>query len=497
MKAIIDKESRGLLRLVKFKKTNGQKQEIMGVECYKMDCSLEVIANETCALEGFQGSGWDGRFFAKKLQRGDYIGFSKPLTKGASHGFTTSLDFELTEKGWRTRGLLPADTPFVSEVPGQTVNPPAPAPTPTPPAPAPSPTTPAAKTTVWKSVCRAGSLGEFRHGTKCVGYYDYDEAAQKWRMVEITLPGQEATKNYKKSKGLAHAGVDVVATEGSEVYPVADGAVQDIIADANDVNFKSLGYMVLVKHKDKTNDKDTFSLYLHLKESPKVQKEQSVTAGQTVLGLVGQTGAAFGPHVHFEIRHFPERLFGDWRNIYGITSPAEEATFKETDFSQNWVEPEQFSLSAQPLAAAPAPAQQSPLNPNQSQTTVALLDPRTLIQACVTVRTSEQGRRSAILNAEAFDSTYKNKRVRYVGVIGSVKKPAGPVEFQKGGEWPLNWHVETPIPEGKKELVDNLQKGQQLTIEGDVCELQMPRPDTALFGSSRTIRLQNARIVEK
>lgn len=238
---------------------------------------------------------------------------------------------------------------------------PSPAQAPTPVAPVPTPPGLPVNADWWKAMCPAGKPGEFHHGTRCVGYYDYDEKAQKWKVVEILLLGEEPTKNYKKTKGLVHAGADVAAVQGSEIHPIADGTVSDAISDTSDKNFGSLGYMVIVQHKDKSDGKDTFSLYLHMKDPPKVQKGQAVTAGKDVLGYVGQTGAAFGEHVHVEVRHFPDRFFVNWRNIYGITSPVEEATFNADEFASNWIDPEKFaSASLQTTTPAPVGAANAP-----------------------------------------------------------------------------------------------------------------------------------------
>ena len=55
------------------------------------------------------------------------------------------------------------------------------------------------------------------------------------------------------------------------------------------------GNVVFVKHR---NNMET--VYAHLSQI-NVQQGQSVTQGQTI-GLVGATGWATGPHLHFEVR---------------------------------------------------------------------------------------------------------------------------------------------------------------------------------------------------
>jgi murein DD-endopeptidase MepM/ murein hydrolase activator NlpD len=194
-----------------------------------------------------------------------------------------------------------------------------------------------------------GNLGEFRHGTKCVGFYEAAQPEGKLTLVDIQVAGKASSKSYTKTKSLVHAGLDIVGPEGSEIRPAADGTVDDVIVSPNDENFGSLGYMVIVEHAQKFVGKPVYSVYLHMKDKPKVAVGQSVKAGQTVLGLVGSTGAAFGPHVHFELRRFSGRFFPKWKNIYGIERPKEEATFDESDFAANWLDPEKAAATVSVL----------------------------------------------------------------------------------------------------------------------------------------------------
>ncbi len=132
----ISQESHGLLRLMTFKKTNGQRRSFGGIEMYTMECFVEIVAIQDCAMTGFVMGSWSGSFEAVMPQKssselgkfnplkGSYAGY-KQVPNGTTMRFTTQINFDLTERGWRTEGKLPTDTPFGPSVP---TNPPEPKP---------------------------------------------------------------------------------------------------------------------------------------------------------------------------------------------------------------------------------------------------------------------------------------------------------------------------------------------------------------------------------
>lgn len=86
-----------------------------------------------------------------------------------------------------------------------------------------------------------------------------------------------------------HRGLDIGAPKGSPVYAADAGFV--VYAGWSDVGY---GYMVLIDHGNGFR-----TLYAHLGWFY-VEKGHSVAKGEK-LGLVGSTGRATGPHLHFEI----------------------------------------------------------------------------------------------------------------------------------------------------------------------------------------------------
>lgn len=86
-----------------------------------------------------------------------------------------------------------------------------------------------------------------------------------------------------------HQGVDLAAPENAHVRAVAAGRV--VFAD----RYAGFGKLVTIEHVDGYT-----SLYAHLSEI-KVHIGETVSAG-AIIGRVGSSGEATGPHLHFEWR---------------------------------------------------------------------------------------------------------------------------------------------------------------------------------------------------
>lgn len=87
----------------------------------------------------------------------------------------------------------------------------------------------------------------------------------------------------------AHLGTDFAATTGTPARTVGDG----VVSFAGVQN--GYGNVVFVKHRGNTE-----TVYAHLSRLL-VRRGDVVSQGQTI-GLVGATGWATGPHLHFEVR---------------------------------------------------------------------------------------------------------------------------------------------------------------------------------------------------
>jgi murein DD-endopeptidase MepM/ murein hydrolase activator NlpD len=87
-----------------------------------------------------------------------------------------------------------------------------------------------------------------------------------------------------------HSGIDIGAPTGTPIKAAAGGVVK--VSEKADGAY---GWRIVVDQGD-----DVFTWYAHLSEL-NVKEGQTVKAGD-VIGSVGTTGLATGPHLHFELR---------------------------------------------------------------------------------------------------------------------------------------------------------------------------------------------------
>ncbi len=111
-----------------------------------------------------------------------------------------------------------------------------------------------------------------------------------------------------------HHGVDIGNPSGTPVLAAAPGTV--IVAGSDDAEAYGLkldfyGQLVVVQLDRAFHEQPVFVLYGHLSRVT-ARVGQRVMAGD-VLGEVGMTGVAIGPHLHFEVRVGPN-TYADTRN---------------------------------------------------------------------------------------------------------------------------------------------------------------------------------------
>jgi murein DD-endopeptidase MepM/ murein hydrolase activator NlpD len=139
----------------------------------------------------------------------------------------------------------------------------------------------------------------FAGGDGKPGWYDENGRSLKRAFLKSPLPFDPRVTSGFTNRRLhpvygdvrAHLGVDYAAPIGTAVVAVANGVVEsaDWSGDA--------GRMVAVRHADGYE-----TLYLHLSSfAPGLRPGLHVSQGQ-LLGRVGMTGAATGPHLDFRVK---------------------------------------------------------------------------------------------------------------------------------------------------------------------------------------------------
>lgn len=101
--------------------------------------------------------------------------------------------------------------------------------------------------------------------------------------------GGTMSSEYGPRSPRFHQGIDIAAGMNKAPIPAA-GAGRVTLAHYNG-NF---GNCVIIDHGDRL-----YTLYAHQFEQPHVSQGATVNKGQ-IIGIVGNTGASFGAHLHFE-----------------------------------------------------------------------------------------------------------------------------------------------------------------------------------------------------
>lgn len=138
------------------------------------------------------------------------------------------------------------------------------------------------------------------HTTHSAGdmYNGYDISPYKFSSPYISAEmaktqGRAVYKNGKLISSGQHHGIDFAAPEGTPIGAAASGIVVFSGHESENGGWKGGGYQTRIKGYDGL----TYA-YAHQVRRPPVKVGQAVDQGQ-VIGYVGQTGIASGPHLHF------------------------------------------------------------------------------------------------------------------------------------------------------------------------------------------------------
>jgi murein DD-endopeptidase MepM/ murein hydrolase activator NlpD len=128
--------------------------------------------------------------------------------------------------------------------------------------------------------------------------YDRNGISISDMQIGMPLESGRLSEGYSKSRlhpilnyFRPHEGVDFAAREGSGVKSVLDGYITDF------------GYNPIIGNYAKIMHKNGFeTVYGHLSKLRTDLKVGAKIANQEVVGLVGSTGLATGPHLHFGVK---------------------------------------------------------------------------------------------------------------------------------------------------------------------------------------------------
>lgn len=127
-----------------------------------------------------------------------------------------------------------------------------------------------------------------------VGYYNEKGVSMRKAFLRAPLDFTRISSNFNPRRlhpifktSRPHRGIDYAAARGTPVYAAGDGRIQRAGYS------KANGNYVIIKHGEQYMTK-----YLHLHKRA-VKKGQKVKQ-QQIIGWVGSTGYATGPHLHYE-----------------------------------------------------------------------------------------------------------------------------------------------------------------------------------------------------
>jgi murein DD-endopeptidase MepM/ murein hydrolase activator NlpD len=128
-------------------------------------------------------------------------------------------------------------------------------------------------------------------------YYDFSGGSLKGAFLRSALKFTRISSTFGMRKHPVHGGwrghkgVDYAAASGTPIHATADGVV-DFVGRQN-----GYGNVIILKHHNSIS-----TLYAHQSSFAKgIKKGQAVSQGQ-LIGYVGATGWATGPHLHYEFR---------------------------------------------------------------------------------------------------------------------------------------------------------------------------------------------------
>ena len=127
-------------------------------------------------------------------------------------------------------------------------------------------------------------------------------------------PNAKVTSTYTAARARGqHNALDIAAPEGSPIRPPMSGRVSKVWLDTEHGG----GWSMLIQHPN-----GYVTGYAHMKSRPPVEAGTDVDS-TTIVGSVGQTGHATGPHLHFTVRKAGQKVDPqtvDYSAMAGVSS---------------------------------------------------------------------------------------------------------------------------------------------------------------------------------
>ena len=128
-------------------------------------------------------------------------------------------------------------------------------------------------------------------------YYDFEGSNLKGAILRTALKFTRISSTFGgrqhpiHGRWMGHKGVDYAAPTGTPIHSTADGVIEFAGTQSG------YGNVIIVRHSDKYT-----TLYAHQSRmAPGMRKGVKVSQGE-LIGYVGSTGWATGPHLHYEFR---------------------------------------------------------------------------------------------------------------------------------------------------------------------------------------------------
>ncbi len=135
-------------------------------------------------------------------------------------------------------------------------------------------------------------------------YYDRNGRSIKRTLLKTPVDGARITSKFNPKRKhpilgytKAHTGVDMAVPQGTPIYASGDGVVAEVV-----LNHKAYGKYVTIRH-----NREYSTRYAHMSRIGKVKVGQRVSQRQ-VIGYVGMTGLATGPHLHYEVMRYGKHI---------------------------------------------------------------------------------------------------------------------------------------------------------------------------------------------